>query len=59
MQIGYELQSGRFKGLGLLFQINNVTNTPYVVTQTVDGVTALKEYQEFGRQFLLGLSYKL
>ena len=45
MQIGYELQSGRFKGLGLLFQINNVTNTPYVVTQTVDGVTALKEYQ--------------
>lgn len=59
MQIGYELQSGRFKGLSLLFQINNLTNTPYVVTQTVDGVTALKEYQEFGRQFLLGLSYKL
>ena len=59
LQVGYEFQSGSYKGLGILFQINNLTNTPYVVTQTVDNVTALKEYHEFGRQFLVGLSYKL
>jgi iron complex outermembrane recepter protein len=59
LQLSYEMQSGPYKGLSLLFQVNNLTNTPYVVTQTVDGNTAMKEYQEFGRQLLLGLSYKL
>ena len=59
MQVGYEFQSGSLKGLGILFQINNIGNTPYAVTQTVEGSTVLKEYQEFGRQFLLGVSYKL
>jgi iron complex outermembrane recepter protein len=53
------MQSGSYKGTGILFQINNVLNTPYVVTQTVDGITALKEYHEYGRQFLLGVNYKL
>ncbi len=58
-QIGYEMQSGQFKGLGVLFQVNNMFNTPYVTTQTVDGITALKEFHQYGRQMLLGLSYKL
>jgi iron complex outermembrane receptor protein len=58
-QLGYEVQTGVYKGLGVLFQINNMFNTPYVVTQTVDGITALKEYHEYGRQYLLGLNYKL
>jgi iron complex outermembrane receptor protein len=58
MQIGYEMQSGPYKGLGILFQVNNLTNTPYVATQTVDGITALSQYHEFGRQYLLGLNYK-
>jgi iron complex outermembrane receptor protein len=59
LQVGYEIQSGQYKGLGILLQINNLSNTPYVVTQTVDGITALKEYHEFGRQLMLGLNYKL
>jgi iron complex outermembrane receptor protein len=58
-QIGYEIQAGQLKGLGVLFQINNMSNTPYVTTQTVDGVTALKEFHQFGRQYLLGLNYKM
>jgi iron complex outermembrane receptor protein len=58
-QVGYELQSGALKGLGILFQLNNMLNTPYVTTQTVDGVTALKEFHQYGRQYLFGLNYKL
>lgn len=58
-QIGYEMQSGRYKGLGVLLQVNNMFDTPYVTTQTVDGITALKEFHQYGRQLLLGLSYKL
>lgn len=59
LQIGYEMQSGSLKGLGILFQINNLSNTPYVVTQTTaSGSTGLKEYHEFGRQYLLGVNYK-
>lgn len=58
LQVGYTFESGSLKGLGFLFQINNLDNTPYVVTQTVDGITALKEYHEFGRQYLLGATYK-
>lgn len=58
LQLGYTFESGSFKGLGVLFQINNLNNTPYVVTQTVDGITAPKEYHEFGRQYLLGATYK-
>jgi iron complex outermembrane recepter protein len=59
LQTGYEFQSGALKGLGVLFQINNLTNTPYVTTATQDGQTALSGYMEYGRQYLLGLSYKL
>ena len=58
-QVGYEFQSGQLKGLGILFQVNNLLNTPYVVTQTVDGITARGSYHEYGRQMLLGLNYKL
>lgn len=58
LQLGYNFQDGALKGLGLLLQVNNLTDTPYVVTQTVDGITALKEFHKFGRQLLLGASYK-
>lgn len=56
-QVGYEFESGPYKGLSILFQVNNLFNTPYVATQTVGGVTALKEYHEFGTQYLLGVNY--
>jgi iron complex outermembrane receptor protein len=58
-QIGYEFQTGQLKGLSILLQANNVFNEPYVVTQKLaDGTTALKEYHEFGSQYLMGVTYK-
>ena len=61
MQVGYEIQSGTYKGLSFLLQVNNVTNSPYVTT-TGDGsgkVTGPLEYNTYGRQFLFGVTYKL
>jgi iron complex outermembrane receptor protein len=58
-QIGYEMQSGQYKGLGVLLQVNNMFDTPYASTQTVGGTTALKEFHQFGRTVLLGVSYKM
>jgi iron complex outermembrane receptor protein len=58
-QIGYEVQSGQYKGLGVLLQVNNVFDTPYSTTQTVDGITAQKEFHQYGRTLLLGVTYKL
>lgn len=56
-QLGYTFQSGQLKNLTLLLQGSNLTNEPYVTTQTVNGQTALNQYHEFGRQVLLGFSY--
>ncbi len=58
VQLGYTFDSGPLNGLGILLQVMNVTNQPYVVTQTVDNSTILKEYHEFGTQYIFGLSYK-
>ena len=58
VQAGYTIQHGMLKGLGLLFEVNNVFDRPYVVTQTVESQTVLKEFHKFGRQYLLGLSYQ-
>lgn len=60
-QIGYEFQTGSYKGLSILMQINNLTDSPYVTT-TGDGsgkVTGPLEYNTYGRQVLLGVTYKL
>ncbi len=61
MQLGYEIQAGTYKGLSVLLQFNNVTNSPYVTT-TGDGsgkVTGPLEYNTYGRQMLLGVTYKM
>jgi iron complex outermembrane recepter protein len=56
-QVGYNFESGALKGLGLLLQVNNLTNSPY---QTY-AVTKDRpyEYIKYGRTYLFGLSYKL
>jgi iron complex outermembrane recepter protein len=56
-QIGYNFESGSLKGLGLVLQMNNLTNTPY---QTY-AVTKDRpyEYIKYGRTILFGLNYKL
>lgn len=58
LQAGYTFQGGALKGLGVLLEVNNVFDEPYVVTQTAGGQTVLKEYHQFGRQYLLGINYK-
>jgi iron complex outermembrane receptor protein len=58
VQAGYTIQHGALKGLGALVEVNNLFDEPYVVTQTAEGQTVLKEYHQFGRQYLFGLSYK-
>jgi len=65
-QIGYTFQSGQLEGLGLLFQVNNLTNSPYRTrlgldsggTTTADGGALPETYEEYGRQFLFGINYR-
>ncbi len=56
-QVGYEFVEGSFKGLGLLLQVNNLTNSAYQTYQVTP--TRPVEYQKYGRTLLLGVNYKL
>jgi len=64
-QAGYEIQSGPAKGLSILLQINNITDSPVrtvqVTTPPTGGpqVKTPLEYDTFGRTILLGVNYKL
>lgn len=61
-QTSYEFQTGSLEGLSILFQVNNLTNTPYRTVQDslFDGGSRQPlEYDLYGRQILLGLTYKL
>ena len=55
-QTSYEWQEGRMKGFMILFQINNLTNEPYVSYQQSEA--RVIDYQTYGKQFLLGFNYK-
>ncbi|WP_298745251.1 TonB-dependent receptor [uncultured Brevundimonas sp.] len=65
-QIGYTFESGPMEGLGLLFQVNNLTNSPYRTrlgidaggTTTADGGYLPETYEEYGRQYLFGINYR-
>lgn len=59
-QIGYEFNSGSMKGLSVLLQVNNLTNSPYATRQGngFGDVVAPLEYNTYGRQTLLGVNYK-
>lgn len=56
-QIGYEFGAGRLQGLSVLFQVNNLTNEPYIAYAVSE--TRQQDFQEYGRQYLLGVNYKL
>ena len=56
-QTGYEFSAGSLKGLSALLQVNNLTNEPYIAYSRIE--TRQQDYQTYGRQFLLGLNYKL
>ena len=54
-QTGYEF--GGVKGLSLLFQINNMFNSPYIAYQRLESQEI--DYQLYGRQFLFGVNYRI
>lgn len=59
-QVGYEFLAGQLKGLSFLFQVNNLTNAPLRTKQGNDLGDAIAplEYNQYGRQYLLGATYK-
>ena len=65
LQFGYSFEKGSLKGLSVIFQINNLTDTPYRTssadeTSTTPPLRMVPErYYTYGRQYLVGLNYKL
>ena len=65
-QVGYTFDKGPLNGFGVLFQVNNLTDSPYRTrlgldsggTHTADGDSLPETYEKYGRQFLLGLNYR-
>lgn len=55
-QLGYSFQSGALEGVSLLFQVNNLTDEPYRQFFNNNGLT--QRYEEYGRQYLFGVTYK-
>ncbi len=55
-QFSYSFEGNRLEGLQLLFQINNLTNEPYVAYSQEK--TRVLDYQEYGTQYLVGLNYR-
>ena len=56
LQLGYEVQSGMFKGVNFLLQVNNVGNEPYREYDAGSGRDT--KLDEYGRTMLFGVSYK-
>jgi len=56
-QAGYEFKGGTLKGLGILFQGQNLTDEPFVTFNRGHG-NQIIDYQRFGRRFLFGASFK-
>jgi iron complex outermembrane receptor protein len=56
-QIGYEFQEGALKGLSILAQAKNLTDRPFITYQNNDPRQVI-DYQRYGRDYYLGLTYK-
>ena len=57
MQLGYEFATGAYKGLGLLLQVNNLTDSAF--RNYIGQSDRQSTYQKYGRNVLLGASWKL
>jgi len=56
-QVGYQFTSGMLEGFNVYFQAYNLTNEP--LSTYLDGDTLrVKDYQEYGRSYAIGASYK-
>ncbi len=56
-QVSYMLQSGPAEGLNLLLQGYNLTDEPFK-TFANDDPRQVRNYQQYGRSYLVGLSYQ-
>ena len=56
-QLGYAFQSGTLEGLSILFQVNNISNEPYIAYSVSEA--RQQDFQEYGRQYLLGVNYRV
>ncbi|MBC2667975.1 outer membrane beta-barrel protein [Novosphingobium piscinae] len=56
-QIGYTFQSGSLEGLGILLQGTNLTNAPFK-TYLNNDERQVRDYQRYGRNLMLGVTYK-
>ena len=57
-QIGYDFQEGSaLQGLSLYVQGQNLTNEPFVTFNPADARQVI-DYQDYGRRFLAGFTYK-
>ncbi|MFM2059102.1 MAG: Vitamin transporter BtuB [Pseudomonadota bacterium] len=56
VQVAYDISEGALKGLSLLAQANNVTNSEYANYDMITGNTTDKK--KFGASYLFGLAYK-
>ncbi|BEV00306.1 TonB-dependent receptor [Novosphingobium olei] len=57
-QIGYEFQEGSpLAGLSILVQAKNLTDRPFITYQNDDPRQVI-DYQRYGRDYYIGLSYK-
>lgn len=56
-QIGYTFQDGSLEGLGILLQGSNLTNEPFITYYNND-VRQVRDYQNYGRNFMVGMTYK-
>lgn len=57
-QVSYSFETGRLVGLTLYAQGTNLTDEPFV-TYLNDDKNFVKDYQLYGRTYLMGLSYRL
>ncbi len=55
-QVGYLFGEGMLEGLQLLFQVNNLTNEPYIAYSS--SKSRLLDYQEYGTTYLVGANYR-
>jgi iron complex outermembrane receptor protein len=56
LQLGYALQGGRFEGLNILFQVQNLFDEPY--REFYSDRSQPRVYTLYGRRYLLGVTYK-
>ena len=55
-QVSYLFGDGMLEGLSILFQVNNLTNEPYIAYS--EDKSRLLDYQEYGTQYLVGVNYR-